>query len=141
MFCLRQTSSAIAQIAEVACVHAEAFSLPIKEPKKASSFAANREFISGQSGRFGWSAGVEVRNQRAGTNLTQVNGQEGEEEDDPNRLPTFVKAGEARKTSRFIWAPALLIKAPFSTNKDPQIGRQLIRTAIRAPSCADIPRR
>ena len=32
--------------------------------------------------------------QRVGTNLTQVTGPEGEEdEDDPNRLPTFVKAG------------------------------------------------
>ncbi|CAK9058849.1 unnamed protein product [Durusdinium trenchii] len=29
--------------------------------------------------------------QRVGTNLTQVTGPEGEEDDDPNRLPTFVK--------------------------------------------------
>ena len=31
--------------------------------------------------------------QRVGTNLTQVTG-EAEDDDDPNRLPTFVKAGD-----------------------------------------------
>ena len=30
--------------------------------------------------------------QRVGTNLTQVTGPDAEEDDDPNRLPTFVKA-------------------------------------------------
>lgn len=42
---------------------------------------------------------VQMGAQRVGTNLTQVTSPEADEEDDPNRLPTFVKAEpKTRKT-------------------------------------------
>ena len=38
--------------------------------------------------------------QRVGTNLTQVTGPDAEEDDDPNRLPTFVKAHAQHRSAQ-----------------------------------------
>lgn len=46
--------------------------------------------------------------QRVGTNLTQVTGPEPEEDDDPNRLPTFVKAQTMEPLLSPSYCPSLI---------------------------------